>query len=47
MNAIVISSEEVVKDLVERRSNIYSDRPLVGRMAIDLWVTFFICLSRK
>ena len=47
IQAIVINSEEVARDLLERRSTIYSDRPPTGRVAIDLWVAFFICLSRK
>ena len=48
MNAIVVSSEEVARDILERRSNIYSDRPLAGRVAIDLWVAFFIvCYLEK
>ena len=44
---IVINSEEVAKDLLERRSRKYSDRPRMFRMLNDLWVVFFTPLSRK
>jgi hypothetical protein len=33
---IVINSEEVAKELLERRSNNYSDRPAIIRMTNDL-----------
>ena len=33
---IVINSEEVAKDLLERRSYNYSDRPAIIRMTNDL-----------
>lgn len=42
---IVINSEELAKDLLERRSSNYSDRPQIIRMTNDLYVAIFICLS--
>ena len=43
---IIINSEEVAKDLLERRSSNYSDRPRIVCMTNDLWVPF-VCLSEK
>lgn len=35
---IVINSEEIARDLLERRSYNYSDRPSIIRMTNDLYV---------
>lgn len=43
---IVVNSKEVVKDLLERRSTIYSDRPQVMYVGNDLWVAFPILFSK-